>query len=349
MNKKSMLCLKSFNFAKAIGVLVLLILASGEVIAGKAEADNSVNQKNRGRNFFAVVNNEKVEVSDFLYAFSKAVKEKFYHGKVSQEQLNTFKKEVAEKLVMEILLSKEAQKRGLRPNADKVQQELNKYDAKQSNESPEKEKEWVRFRKEALPIIKASIERGQLIQLLEQDVKKIAPPPIEDIKTYYKANEKKFTAPQQWDVSMILLPVDPSASSDEWDQTVEKAEQLLRKINKGESFEELARIHSGDESAANGGHMGYMHIGMFGAPAQKVLNVMDVGEISEPVVLLEGVAIFRLNGVEKATLNPFGEVEERARKLLMRDLEENAWETFKSAIRKDAKVEYGEIFASESN
>lgn len=326
----------------------ILLFIVGIFYAGLvcAEGGGSATKKAQEDNFFAIINGEKIAFPDFIYAFSKGVKEKFYHGKVSKEQLDAFKKETAEKLTLEVLLSNEATKRGLKVDEKKLKKALQKYDVEAPKDASEKEKQnWAKYRKEELPVVKASMEREQLIGLLKEDIEKVKPPPVSEVKAYYLAHKDKFTAPQRWDVSIILLPVDPSASSDEWDQTVEKADQLLKKINKGESFEELARIHSGDPSAADGGHMGYMHIGMFGEPAQKVLNVMDVGEVSEPVVLLEGVAIFRLNAVEKAALNPFNEVEARARKLLMRESGEKAWADFKTTIRKSAKVEFGHLLA----
>jgi peptidyl-prolyl cis-trans isomerase SurA len=95
--------------------------------------------------------------------------------------------------------------------------------------------------------------------------------------------------------------------------------------------------------------MGYMHIGMFGTPAQKVLNVMEPGEISEPVVLLEGVALFRLNDVQEASLNTFGDVEERARNLLMRELGEKAWKDLQTALRQSADIKYSDLIIEDLN
>jgi parvulin-like peptidyl-prolyl isomerase len=89
-----------------------------------------------------------------------------------------------------------------------------------------------------------------------------------------------------------------------------------------------------------------MHLGMFGAPAQKVLNVLEPGEVSEPVVLLEGVALFRINAVKEADLNNLGEVEERARNLLMRELGAKAWKDLRAALRQSADVKYNELMLS---
>jgi parvulin-like peptidyl-prolyl isomerase len=240
----------------------------------------------------------------------------------------------------------------LQPDSNKVAQELDKLDKKFSNaESAEERENWEDNRGEILSIAKAGLERESLVQRLREQVRNIAQPPLKEVKQYYEDNKDKFTEPQQWDVSIILLLVDPSSSSEVWEQTVEKAGKLLEKIHKGESFEELARIHSGDESAVDGGHMGYMHLGMFGAPAQKVLNVLEPGEVSEPVVLLEGVALFRINAIKEADLNNLEEVEERARKLLMRELGVKAWKDLRVSLRQSADIKYNDLIleAKDSN
>lgn len=334
------------DYLKLLIAIFLCLMITGHTVY----ADQKI-QKQSGSvedDYFAIINNQKISAAEYLYRFRKAVKEKFYHGKVSQQELDTFKKEVAEQLVLEILLGQEARKRGLHPDASKIAQELKSLDTEFSNTETEKEREsWAESRDRVLPIIRSRIEREALVKQLQERVKNVKQPSLEDIKSYFEKNKDKFTEPQQWDVSIILLSVDPSSSSEVWEETVEKAEKLLKKIRKGESFEELARIHSSDESAVKGGHMGYMHLGMFGAPAQKVLNVMEPGDLSEPVVLLEGVAIFRLNDVRKADLNAFEDVQERAKNLLIRERSEKAWADLLASVRASADVKYSDVITAD--
>jgi parvulin-like peptidyl-prolyl isomerase len=328
---------------------VLLIFLISLFLGGQAVCADEQVSLNKD-DYFAVVNQQKISAAEYVYRFRKSLREKFFHGKVSEEELDAFKKQVSEELILEVLFEQEAHKRGLQTDDSKIAQELEKLEKKLSKaKSAEEQEAWEENRSDILSILKAGIEREALKDQLEVRIKDIPHPPRQAVKKYYEENKDKFTEPQQWDVSMILLSVDPSSSSDVWEETVEKAEKLLKKIHNGESFEELARIHSGDESAENGGHMGYMHIGMFGEPAQKVLNVMEPEEISEPVVLLEGVALFRLNGVQQASLNKFEDVEERASKLLMRELSEKVWQDFKTQLRRSAEVKYNNAFLKKLN
>jgi parvulin-like peptidyl-prolyl isomerase len=322
------------------------ILLTGQLVCADENVDTQKNTSAQD-DYFAIVNQQKISAAEYIYRFRKSLNEKFFHGKVSQGEMDAFKKEVAEQLILEVVLDQEARKRGLQPDISKINQELDRMDKKFSK--AEERADWEANRGEVLPILKARIEREALVQQLQEQIKEIAQPPLQDVKKYYEDNKDKFTEPLQWDVSMILLSVDPSSSSDVWEETVEKAEKILKKIHKGESFEELARIHSGDESAVMGGHMGYMHMGMLGTPAQKVLNVMAPGEISEPVVLLEGVALFKLNGVKEASLNVFEDVEDRARNLLMRELGEKAWKDMQTKLRQSADIKYSDLIIKDLN
>ncbi|MEQ1518776.1 MAG: peptidylprolyl isomerase, partial [Usitatibacteraceae bacterium] len=91
---------------------------------------------------------------------------------------------------------------------------------------------------------------------------------------------------------------------------------------------------SGDASAANGGDMGYLHRGMLAEPAQVVVDQLKIKEISDPVTVLQGVAIFRMDERKPALQNPLAKVEPRARELWRREQGERAWESLLVTLRK---------------
>ena len=177
-----------------------------------------------------------------------------------------------------------------------------------------------------------------LASKLEEQAKVVAEPSSSELKAYYDAHLDLFTTPEQVRVSMILLRVDPSSPGSVWEQANTEAASILDRLNKGADFGELARIHSSDPSAQNGGDMGYIHVGMLGENAQKVLDIMEKGETSSPVVLLEGVAIFRLDDRKKPQLNALEGVKERAIQLLKREKSEQQWQALMTKLHKETKI-----------
>jgi parvulin-like peptidyl-prolyl isomerase len=286
---------------------------------------------------FASVNDEKISAQEYYNAFKEGVRDTFYHGKVTEKEMKEFRDSVVQKLVDETLLLQEAKRRHITPNPKQVEEEI-----KLKTTKYRKQADWEKSKDAIISSMRPDIEKDNIIEQLRKKTKDVPEPSLKQVKQYYQGHGDKFTAPEKWNVSIILLKVEPSSPGDVWKETMEFAEELVDKLRNGENFEELARIHSGDDSAINGGNMGYIHTGMLSKPAQNVLNTMEVGQISEPVMLLKGVAIFRLNGIQGDRLNPFDNVKDRAKDLLTRQLGDEAWKKLIIKLRENSDIDINE-------
>lgn len=62
-----------------------------------------------------------------------------------------------------------------------------------------------------------------------------------------------------------------------------KINQLKERLDRGENFEELAKLYSEDSSAASGGDLGWLSPGDTVAAFEQTMNTLLPGQISEPV------------------------------------------------------------------
>lgn len=283
--------------------------------------------------YLAIIDGEKIAIGDYVSALRRGMRKRFYHGKVPEEERRKYFEEVANEMINRHLLVREAKRRGIKPDMDAVERAVKRYD-EQFKDDPE----WSKSRDKILPKIREKLSGDSLAMRLEEDVKKAAPPTDAELQQFYNENKSLFTTPERVKVSLILLRVDPAATAEVWQQASEEAAGIVERLGDGADFAELARIHSSDKSAKDGGDMGYIHSGMLGANAQKVLDIMEPGEISAPVVMLEGVAIFRLDDRIKAQLNPLSSVRERAEKLYLREKGEQAWQALQEKLHSEAKI-----------
>jgi parvulin-like peptidyl-prolyl isomerase len=283
--------------------------------------------------YIAIVNGQKIPIGQYMSALSRGVRERFYHGKVEEGEAKKFRKEVADELIERALLVQEAKRRKLKPNAEEVEKNLATFDAKYKDNP-----EWQKAREKVLPQLREKLSDDSLAKVIKAEVMTVKAPTDKELRAYYQEHKDLFTTPSRTRVSLILLRVDPSSTSEVWKQASDEAGSIVERINKGADFAELARIHSSDKSAANGGDMGFIHTGMLGENAQKVLDIMEPGEVSAPVVLLEGVAIFRLEERTKPELNDFDSVKERAGKLFKREKGETEWKALLEKLHKSATV-----------
>lgn len=320
-------------------IVVFLFIGTAAFAADKASStEKTVGKQDQDKeqqlDYIAIVNGEKIGIADYVSALRRGMRKRFYHGKIPDDELKKFHKEVAEELVERELKIQEAKRRGIKPDAAAVDKGINDYDANFKDDP-----EWQKAKDTVLSVVRQKLEGDSIAQKLEIAVHEVGEPSKAELKSYYDAHHDLFTTPEQVRVALILLRVDPSSTTAVWEQANQEATSIADRLAKGAEFAELARIHSSDPSAQNGGDMGYIHAGMLGENAQKVLDLMETGETSAPVIMLEGVAIFRLIDRQKATLNPFDSVKERAVKLLKRDKGEQQWQALLAKLHKDAKIE----------
>ncbi|MEH6472261.1 MAG: peptidyl-prolyl cis-trans isomerase [Halopseudomonas sp.] len=285
------------------------------------------------------IGGESISVDEFVREVRSAVRSEFYHGAIPETELASYRRDVLDKMVDQVLFAGEALRQGVSLDAGRVEDSLAKIESKKKDDP-----NWANLRQQLLPGMRKKVEREQLQQSLKQKVTAQVSSSVIQRQQYYEQHPDKFTRPMQQSVSLILLGVDPSAGQVAWDAEVERAKLLLVELKDGAVFEELAEIYSKDVTAASGGDMGLMHEGLLGEEAQQELDQLQAGELSNPVILLEGVAVFRLNQRIDAELLPFKKVEARLEGLLAQELAELEWQSLRFKLRSQTDIEYNSEF-----
>lgn len=286
---------------------------------------------------FAKVGDVVITQQDYDGAFARAARSKFYHGKPPEAEVAALQREVGQTLIDDVLLAKEARRRKIAPDLKAIQQTVDGYDRQYASSE-----QWQKNRVSMIPKLKARLEQESVLENLRKAVRNVPAPTDKQLEQYWEAHKDKFTEPEQIHLSMILLKVDPSSPQAKWDGAKEEGGAIFKRLAGGADFAQLAQLHSGDASAQKGGDMGYLHRGMLPEPAQVAIDKLKAGEISAPVVLLEGVAVFRLEERKLANLNPLAKVRQRAQDLWQRDKGDEAWTQLLARLHKDTPVKMDE-------
>jgi parvulin-like peptidyl-prolyl isomerase len=286
--------------------------------------------KDGGDAVFARIGDVVITQQQYDEAYANAARSKFYHGKPPEAEVARLQREVGNELVNNVLLLAEAKKRGVKPKDAEVAKEIEKYDARYA-----KSPMWKSGRATMLPPMKKKLEDESVLAQLQEQVRKAPQPTDKQVEGYYEQHKDKFTEPEQVKISMILLRVDPSSPQAKWDAAMAEAADLSKRLRGGANFAALARQHSKEASAEKGGDMGYLHRGMLPEPAQVAIDKLKPGTISDPVALLEGVAVFRLDDRKSPKLNPLSAVKQRAHDLLQRDMGDEGWAALIAKLRRE--------------
>lgn len=130
-------------------------------------------------------------------------------------------------------------------------------------------------------------------------------------EAHYKANPKRFDLPEETGTSHILIKkVTPDAKA--------KAEQVLAQLKAGADFATLAKAHSQDSNAVQGGLVGYFPDGQMVPEYEAAARTLKKpGDLSGVVETQFGYHIIKLEGRRPSGVRSFAEVKE----VLMREVE----------------------------
>lgn len=129
----------------------------------------------------------------------------------------------------------------------------------------------------------------------------------EDVKAYFEENKESFNTPEQVAASHILVEDEATAN------------EVLKKLNAGDDFAELAKEYSTDTaSAEKGGELGLFGRGQMVEEFEKAAFAMKVDEVSKtPVKTEHGYHIIKVTDKKEAKEADFESSKELAREKLL--------------------------------
>jgi peptidyl-prolyl cis-trans isomerase SurA len=120
----------------------------------------------------------------------------------------------------------------------------------------------------------------------------------------------------------------------------ERLAEYRRRVQSGKAdFAELAKEHSQDGSAKQGGDLGWSNPGSYVPEFEEVMNGLKPGEISTPLVSRFGVHLIQLLERRETRLNP-REQREMVRQMVRQKKIEDAYAIWAQELRGRAYVEY---------
>jgi len=151
------------------------------------------------------------------------------------------------------------------------------------------------------------------VELSLDNIEQQIDPNNETLRKLYIENEELFTNSEQRRAQHILVEEESNANA------------ILKEINQGGDFSELARIHSKDITTSDdGGDLGLFERELMVPEFDTAVFDMNVGDISDVVKTDYGYHIIKLNEIQPSTLKSFEEVEEQLLALHKKNVNQKA-------------------------
>ena len=274
----------------------------------------------------AIVNGSIITLDDFKKAMAA---EQWKFGSefgVSPERLKQLKTQVLETLLKDRLLLAEADKRKIQIPESEVEKSVEQFQSSYTKQDDFAKVLQMRglslkdFREERA-------EEMRIKKLSEQIVAEQSVITEQDLKKYYEAHRSEFQHPGQVHARQIVT------------DSEEKGEALLKRLEGGGSFEEIAKKYSLSPDRKVGGDLGWFGRGIMPQEFDRVCFNLKLKAFSPVVQTPYGFHLFQVLEIRGAGQLPFDEVVGDLRKRLTELQGRDLFQKWYESLKGQAKIE----------
>jgi len=165
-------------------------------------------------------------------------------------------------------------------------------------------------------------------QLLEKEIEEKVKVSDKDVRDYYEAHKKDFTANNQVRASHILV------------KTEEEAKGIVEQLKKGADFAKIARAKSIDAgSAKNGGDLGFFSRGQMVPEFENAAFSLKAGEVSPPVRTQYGYHIIKVTERKEGNVVEFEKIKGLLTQRLTAEKQKEVFDSYINNLRNSYKVD----------
>jgi peptidyl-prolyl cis-trans isomerase C len=177
-------------------------------------------------------------------------------------------------------------------------------------------------------------------KLMDNEVAAAQPATDADCQEFYDKNPDKFKRGEAVRASHILILADEKADEATKKKARAKIEAVYKQVRAGEDFAKLAKEHSQDGSAEQGGDLNFFERGRMVPPFEQAAFALKPGEVSDIVTTQFGYHIIKVTDRREANTVPLDDqVKARVREFLTNQKKQERAQSFVASLKQKSKIE----------
>ena len=318
-------------------VLIALLACCFSLSAELVEVEDKVELNQE----IARVNGAVIKKKDFKWAYtSEYVRLTALVGYLKEDEVTQLKQKTFDRLINRELLYQESRKLGIEVNAFDIE---TAYQRIKGQMMAPVDKEGINQRLDLTESdIKDEFRRAFAAQMVvEKNVPIDRTVSEEEVKTFFEQNRGMFDQPGRVKLSHIVIEFPKNSNPAQRALARSTIEEVKKKLDQGESFEELAKKYSTSFSRVNGGAIGYLPRGKADKHLEDVAYAMKTGETSGIVESSYGYHILKVTGREPDYIANLDEAKTKKTvvQLLMEEKESSAIRTYLQTLKAKSEIE----------
>jgi len=182
--------------------------------------------------------------------------------------------------------------------------------------------------------LKRDIERRRLVKY---EVSSKIVITEEDLRKYYLGHMGQYSEPHKVKLARILLKTANPADKEQMVRAKQRGEEILRKLEEGSSFFDLARAYSQGPASSEGGCLGWIPFDQLDLSLKKRIAKLSPGEYTKLHECPHGIQIVQI--VEnKGGIKSFAEVRDAIYSTLYQNKVEEKYADWLSQLREESFI-----------
>jgi peptidyl-prolyl cis-trans isomerase SurA len=158
-------------------------------------------------------------------------------------------------------------------------------------------------------------------------------------QAYYDAHKQEFAQPEQVRLSEILIPLSDNATDEQVSQALAKANGIVKQIKAGDKFEDLAKLISTGQTAAQGGDLGFFKRGALAKVLEDQTFDLQPGQNTAPIRTRQGFVILKVTAHQAAGVPPLKEIEPQLQEAIYSEQMQPALRAYLTKLRENAYID----------
>jgi peptidyl-prolyl cis-trans isomerase SurA len=260
-----------------------------------------------------------------------------YSGDALEPEIQKAQKQILDSLIEDKLLYQKAMDMGFSSDIDKdvssaIQHRMKELNIKDTDEL----EKTLEQQGSTLAELRENYRRSIIINaLVDTFVRSRITLLTPEIERYYQDHLAEFSSPAEVTLSDIEISVggDEKAAED-------RANDLYRRLQQGESFPTLANQYSNGTTASKGGGIGTYLISTLNANTAKAIANLKEGEVSKPQREKDHYVIYHVDSRKPSVVQPLEDVKDNIRARLFEQKFTPELERYVSRLKEDAYIQY---------
>ncbi len=167
----------------------------------------------------------------------------------------------------------------------------------------------------------------------------------QEVQNFLASDLGKMQLAEEYQLANILIPVPDAATNDDLNKAQKTVASVVKQLEQGADFAQLAMTYSASENALEGGERGWRKAAQLPPPFDRLLGGMSIGEVTERARTAGGIIMLKL--LDKRGGDVMYRDEVHVRHILLKPSEIRSPEaTQKLAQRLYERLRNGEDFAA---